>query len=112
MLPPDRVWFATATTGTAAFAIGAALPLYRTPSQAALTDGAVTSYVVQDGTDWELGVGTYSATGQTITRTLRASSTGALLNLSGGATVFLTASSLDLSNPELTALSAGGTSRR
>jgi len=82
----DRVKCFTPTVGTGTLAIGAAAPGYRTFASAYAEDRLV-SYVIDDGSAWETGIGTFSRSGGTLTRALDASSTGALLNLSGEATV-------------------------
>ena len=63
----------------------------RTFAAASVPNGAVVPYLILDGAAWEIGVGTYTAAGPTLTRTLRASSTGSLLVLTGSATVEITA---------------------
>jgi hypothetical protein len=55
-------------------------------------------YVIEsaNGAAWEIGTGTFTHSGGTLTRTLRSSSTGALLSLSGTSTVFLSPNADDL----------------
>lgn len=73
----DRVRVATTTTGTSDFALGGAIFGYQ--SFSAIGDGNQTYYVCQDtdaGT-WEVGIGTYSSTGPTLSRdTILDSSSG------------------------------------
>ncbi|WP_397604959.1 hypothetical protein [Sphingorhabdus sp.] len=85
----DRVSFATATTGTGTITAGAATSGFRTMAGASIPDGAIVQYAIEDGTAWETGFGTVGGTSTTLTRTLSASSTGALISLSGTAKVFL-----------------------
>ena len=87
----DRIKFTTATTGTGTITVGTAASGFRTPATASVTDGTqLIAYAIEDGTAWETGTGTYTSSGTTFSRTLSASSTGSLLNLSGSATVFFT----------------------
>lgn len=105
----DRVKFAVATTGTGAITVGAAPAGWRTPAGAGVPNGTTLSYVIEDGTAWETGTGVYNS--GAITRTLRESSTGALLNLSGSATMFLYAGAKDIERkqPKITRYRTPGT---
>lgn len=92
----DRVRMTTATTGTGAVALGAAVAnaakgYYRTFAAAGVANGDTFNYVIEDGSAWEIGLGTYTASGTVMARSLLASSTGSLLNLTGSAEVFITA---------------------
>jgi len=92
----DLVQQSTATTGTGTVTLGAAVTGFRTVAGAGVADGVVVSYIIQDGTSRETGTGTVGSSGTTLTRTLLASSTGSLLNLSGSAVVGIAANAADL----------------
>jgi hypothetical protein len=77
----------TATVGQGTLALGAAMPRYRTFAAAGVADGNSVHYVIEDGSNWELGTGVLGGGGTTLTRTLIQSSTGALLSLTGNANV-------------------------
>lgn len=97
----NRCQFTTATTGTGPITVGSATSKFQTPASAGAVNGGVYSYAIEDGTAWEVGTGTYSTTGPTLTRTLIQSSTGALLSLSGSATVTISPNVADFATPDL-----------
>lgn len=92
----DRAKMTTATTGTGTVTLGTAVSPLQTFAAALAVNAAVYSYLIEDGSAWEVGRGVYTAAGTTLSRVLVASSTGALLNLSGAATVSCIAAAHDL----------------
>jgi hypothetical protein len=107
----NRAKVATATTGTGTITLGAAVVGFQSFATAGVSDGDVVRYVIEDGSSWELGTGTFAATGGTLTRTpSESSASGSPINLSGTATVFVSATAADVqSNVAITGGTINGT---
>jgi len=93
----------TATTGTGTITLGSAVPGFLSFAGAGVTDGQVVSYAIQDGSNGEIGTGTYTSSGTTLTRSVtNSTNSNSAINLSGNAIVYITPRSADLLNPTLT----------
>jgi len=87
----DRVKETTTTTGTGTLTLAGAASGFRDFS--VVGNGNTCFYTIVGGTEWEVGIGTYTASGTTLARTtiLASSNAGAAVNLSAGTKdVFLT----------------------
>lgn len=79
--------------GTGSIDLGSAIAGYQSFADGGITNGQVVSYAVEDGSDWEIGTGTYTTgTPNTLSRTvIESSNSDAALDLSINAVVFVTA---------------------
>lgn len=88
----DRVQETTNTTGTGTLTLAGASSGYRTFSSG-IGNANTTYYAIVSGADWEVGLGTYTSSGNTLSRdTVLKSSAGGTTKISvaSGATVFAT----------------------
>ena len=85
----DRVQVTATANTTVSFTLSGAMTSYQ--SFAAIGNGNTTYYGATDGTNWETGIGTYSTTGPTLTRTtiLSSSNSGSAVTFSGTVTVWV-----------------------
>ena len=90
LIVKDRIKESTNTTGTGTLTLTGATTGFQT--FAAVGDASTTYYAILNGNNWEVGLGTYTASGTTLSRdtVLSSSNAGAALNLSGGSDVFCT----------------------
>jgi hypothetical protein len=87
----DRVQETSATTGTGTFTLAGAVSGFQ--SFSAIGDGNTTYYAIVGGTQWEVGLGTYTSSGTTLSRDtiLESSNGGTAVNFSAGTkNVFVT----------------------
>ena len=87
----DRVKETTTTTGTGTYTLAGAVTGFEAFSE--IGDGNTTYYACTDGTDFEVGVGTYTASGTTLARTtiLQSSNGDAAVNWTAGTrNIFIT----------------------
>jgi hypothetical protein len=104
----NRARVNTATAGTGTMTLGSAVSnAFFTFAEAGVPDAAIVSYLIEDGSDVEMGVGTYTLSGTTLSRTVTASKISGTagttkLTLSGSAVVSITALAADIAVPPTT----------
>ena len=91
----------TSTTGTGTITLGSVVTSYLTFADSGVQDGDVVTYAIADGSNREIGRGTYTASGATLSRDtiLESTNSGSAINLSGSAEVFITAAAEDIVTP-------------
>lgn len=97
----NRAKMTTATTGTTiAVVLSAAVTGFQTFATAGIANGSYISYTIEEGNNFECGVGLYSSSGPTLYRAnatvTDSSNSGNVIALGGSAVVFVTALAADL----------------
>lgn len=85
----DRAVETTNTTGTGTLTLAGAVSKYQSFSSA-FTNKQLVDYVIESGTDWEIGLGTFTTSGTTLSRDIirRSSNSGAAISVAAGAKVW------------------------
>lgn len=87
------------TPGTGTITLGSAQSGFQSFAAAGVANGDTVSYVIEDGANWEVGQGTYTASGTTLSRgPLSSSNSNNAISATSNATVFLSALASDLSD--------------
>tara|TARA_R110002167_G_scaffold105156_3_gene270606 strand:+ start:853 stop:1338 length:486 start_codon:yes stop_codon:yes gene_type:complete len=86
----DRVQESTTTTGTGTVTLAGATTGFQ--SFSVIGNGNTTYYTLVSDSEWEVGIGTYTASGTTLSRdnVLESSNSGSKITLSGTSNVFCT----------------------
>ena len=93
----NRAKMTTSTTGTGTITLGSAASGFQSFADAGVVNGDVVQYVIEEGSDFEIGTGTYTSSGTTLTRTpTESSNSDAAITLAGQATVSITAVAADM----------------
>jgi len=94
----NRAKMTVASGGAGDITLGAAVAGYQTFADAGVSDTNVLRYTIEDGDDWEIGTGVYTASGTTLVRTVTESSNSdAALTCSADAVIFVTLAAEDFS---------------
>ncbi len=82
----------TATTGTGTITLGSAVSGFLSFANAGVQNGELVFYGIRDGSNSEVGYGTYTSSGTTLTRNvIKSTNSDSAISLSGSAIVFITA---------------------
>lgn len=86
----------TATTGTGTITLGVASSGFLTFAATGVANGDAVFYGIKDGSNSEVGYGTYTSSGTTLTRNVvKSTNSNAAIALSGAAEVYITAAASD-----------------
>lgn len=98
----DRVKETTTTTGTGTITLAGASTGFRTFGSVLTTGDTCFYTIASSGSEWEVGTGTYTTSGTTLSRdtVLSSSNSGSLVNFSAGTKdVFLTLPAAVINSP-------------
>ena len=93
----NRAKMTIASGGAGDITLGTAVDGYQTFADAGVSDTDVVRYTIEDGDDWEIGTGVYTASGTTLARTpTESSNSGNAITATTDSVVFVTAAAADL----------------
>ena len=96
----DRAKVLTATTGTGTLTLGNAVTGFQTFANAGVPNGATVRYAIEDGANWEIGLGIYNSAANTLTRgAYESNNSNAPIVCSGLALVYVTEAAADVAIP-------------
>ncbi len=85
------------TPGSGTITLGSAVTGYQTFANAGVVDGELVSYSIRDGANWEVGQGTYTASGTTLARgAIYSSNSNAAISATSAAVVWIAVLAEDL----------------
>ena len=89
------------STGTGTLTLNGGVLGYQSFAQAGIANGDVVSYTIEDGANWEVGTGTYTSSGTTLSRTVTQSFNGTTygtspISVTSSAQVFITILAADV----------------
>lgn len=87
-----------ASSGTGTITLGGAVIGYQTFAASGVNNGDLVSYVIESGSNWEIGSGTYTSSGTTLARTtiIASSNSGSAITATTDGTVFIAFLASDL----------------
>ena len=92
----NRAKMKVASGGAGTLTLGLACDGYQTFAAGGVTDQDKLRYTITDGNDWEIGVGTYTASGTTLARApTESSNSGNAITCGSGAEIFVTMAAED-----------------
>ena len=93
----NRAKMSTSTTGTGTISLGSAVAGFQSFANAGVSNGDTVRYVIEEGTKFEIGSGTYTSSGTTLSRTpSESSNSGNAITLGGSAEVFISSTASDV----------------
>lgn len=93
----NRAKMTTSTTGSGTVTLSDAAVGFQTFAAAGVSDGDVVQYVIEEGSNFEIGTGTYSSSGTSLTRSpTESTNSNSAITLAGAAKVSITAVAADL----------------